>query len=66
MARRGGIEAQAACGAAGQIREVTLGLTDGKVIEIKSGLTAEETVAVPGPNLPAAKTQQTGVPGFGK
>ena len=49
-----------------EIREVTLGLTDGKVIEIKSGLTAEETVAVPGPNLPAAKTQQTGVPGFSK
>jgi hypothetical protein len=49
-----------------EVREVTLGLTDGKVIEIKSGLTAEETVAVPGPNLPAAKTEQTDAPGFGK
>ena len=35
-----------------QTREVVLGLTDGKVIEIKSGLTGDETVAVPGPNLP--------------
>ncbi|MEV8510952.1 efflux RND transporter periplasmic adaptor subunit [Dactylosporangium sp. NPDC051484] len=48
-----------------EIREVTLGLTDGKVIEIKSGLTEEETVAVPGPNIPAAKGGQ-GVPGMGK
>ena len=38
--------------------EVELGLTDGKVIEIKSGLTGDETVAVPGPNLPPG--QQTG------
>ncbi|MGI5245878.1 efflux RND transporter periplasmic adaptor subunit [Dactylosporangium sp. CA-139066] len=38
-----------------EIREVTLGLTDGKVIEIKSGLTENETVSVPGPNIPAAK-----------
>jgi hypothetical protein len=36
-----------------EIREVTLGLTDGKVIQIKSGLTETETVAVPGPNIPA-------------
>ena len=35
-----------------QTREVVLGLTDGKVIEIKSGLTGDEQVAVPGPNLP--------------
>ncbi len=35
-----------------------LGLTDGKVVEIKSGLTGDETVAVPGPNLPAARAQQ--------
>ena len=34
-------------------RDVVLGLTDGKVVEIKSGLTGTETVAVPGPNLPA-------------
>ncbi|ANZ42296.1 hypothetical protein BBK82_46630 [Lentzea guizhouensis] len=32
--------------------EVELGLTDGKVIEVKSGLTGEEELAVPGPNLP--------------
>ena len=36
-----------------EIREVTLGLTDGKVIQIKSGLSGTETVAVPGPNIPA-------------
>jgi hypothetical protein len=35
-----------------ETREVVLGLTDGKVIEIRSGLTGDETVAVPGPNLP--------------
>jgi hypothetical protein len=40
-----------------ELREVTLGLSDGKVIEIKSGLTAEETVATPGPNIPGAKQQ---------
>ncbi|MEV4626473.1 efflux RND transporter periplasmic adaptor subunit [Micromonospora sp. NPDC049523] len=38
-----------------QTTEVVLGLSDGKVVEIKSGLTGTETVAVPGPNLPAAK-----------
>jgi hypothetical protein len=43
-----------------QTKDVTLGLTDGKVIEIKSGLTGDETVAVPGPNLPAPA--QTGGP----
>ncbi|WP_231956982.1 MULTISPECIES: efflux RND transporter periplasmic adaptor subunit [unclassified Actinoplanes] len=32
--------------------DVTLGISDGKVIEIKKGLTGDETVAVPGPNLP--------------
>jgi hypothetical protein len=37
-----------------EIREVKLGLTDGKVIQIRSGLKEDETVAVPGPNLPAA------------
>ncbi|HTJ32131.1 MAG TPA: efflux RND transporter periplasmic adaptor subunit [Dactylosporangium sp.] len=49
-----------------EIREVTLGLTDGKVIEIKSGVTEEETVAVPGPNIPAAKGGGEGQPGMGK
>jgi hypothetical protein len=34
--------------------EVALGLTDGKVIEIKSGLTGNEKLSVPGPNLPPA------------
>jgi hypothetical protein len=46
-----------------EIREVTLGLTDGKVIEIKSGLTEDETVSVPGPSIPAAKG---GAPGDGQ
>ncbi|WP_433081183.1 efflux RND transporter periplasmic adaptor subunit [Dactylosporangium sp. CA-052675] len=39
-----------------EIREVTLGLTDGKVIEIKTGITEDETVAVPGPSIPDAKS----------
>ncbi|MFK3981677.1 efflux RND transporter periplasmic adaptor subunit [Micromonospora sp. NPDC050397] len=38
-----------------ETRDVALGLSDGKVVEIKSGLTGTETVAVPGPNLPPAK-----------
>lgn len=42
--------------------EVTLGLTDGKVIQIKKGLTGDETIAVPGPNLPTADAQP-GQPG---
>jgi hypothetical protein len=42
-----------------ETRDVVLGLTDGKVIEIKSGLTGDETVAVPGPNLPPAKPDGT-------
>ncbi|GAA3449797.1 efflux RND transporter periplasmic adaptor subunit [Dactylosporangium matsuzakiense] len=48
-----------------EIRDVVLGLTDGKVIEIKSGLTEAETVAIPGPSIPDAKGggQQ---PGIGK
>jgi hypothetical protein len=37
-----------------ETRDVVLGLTDGKVIEIKSGLAGDETIAVPGPNLPPA------------
>lgn len=40
------------------IVQVVLGLTDGEVIEIKSGLTGTETLAVPGPDLaPAAPAQ---------
>jgi hypothetical protein len=38
-----------------QTTDVVLGLTDGKVVEIKSGLTGTETVAVPGPNIPPAE-----------
>jgi hypothetical protein len=37
-----------------QVVDVVLGLTDGKVVEIKSGLTGEEKLSVPGPNLPPA------------
>ncbi|MFD7659900.1 efflux RND transporter periplasmic adaptor subunit [Actinosynnema sp. NPDC059797] len=37
-----------------QTKDVELGLTDGKVVEIRSGLTGDETLAVPGPNLPPA------------
>jgi hypothetical protein len=40
------------------IADVVLGLTDGKVVEIKSGLTGDETLSLPGPNLPAAPQQQ--------
>ncbi|WP_433790907.1 efflux RND transporter periplasmic adaptor subunit [Actinoplanes sp. CA-252034] len=32
--------------------DVELGISDGKVVEIKKGLTGKETIAVPGPNLP--------------
>ena len=38
-----------------ETRDVELGLTDGKVVQIKSGLTGDETIAVPGPNLPVPK-----------
>jgi hypothetical protein len=38
--------------------DVTLGISDGKVIEIKKGLTGEETVAVPGPDLPTPAATQ--------
>ena len=37
-----------------EVRDVVLGITDGEVVEIKSGLTGDETLAMPGPNLPAA------------
>lgn len=43
--------------------DVQLGLTDGKVVQIKKGLTGDESVAVPGPNLPDAPAQ--GQPGMG-
>jgi hypothetical protein len=46
-----------------ETRDVVLGLTDGKVVEIRSGLTGDETVAVPGPNLPPAKPADDGGPG---
>ncbi|HEY0000025.1 MAG TPA: efflux RND transporter periplasmic adaptor subunit [Actinoplanes sp.] len=34
--------------------DVVLGITDGKVIEIKKGLRGDETIAIPGPDLPTA------------
>jgi hypothetical protein len=43
-----------------ETRDVVLGLTDGKVVEIRSGLTGDETVAVPGPNLPTAAPEPEG------
>jgi len=54
-----------------ETRDVVLGLSDGKVIEIRSGLTGDETIAVPGPNLPTAKPNNNGpgdlpMPGEGK
>jgi hypothetical protein len=44
-----------------ETRDVVLGLSDGKVVEIKSGLTGDETLAVPGPDLPPAKAGPDGV-----
>lgn len=52
-----------------QTKDVVLGITDGEVIEIKSGLTGEEKLAVPGPSLPDAPPGEgeidpsTGMPG---
>jgi hypothetical protein len=43
--------------------DVVLGLTDGKVVQIKKGLKGDESVAVPGPNLPDAPAE--GQPGMG-
>jgi hypothetical protein len=43
-----------------ETREVTLGLSDGKVIEIRSGLNGDETIAVPGPNLPGGEPVKPG------
>jgi hypothetical protein len=45
-----------------ETRDVVLGLSDGKVVEIKSGLSGDESVAVPGPNLPPAKSGNDGGP----
>ncbi|MGQ0839779.1 efflux RND transporter periplasmic adaptor subunit [Actinokineospora sp.] len=50
-----------------QTKDVVLGLTDGRVVQIKSGLTGDETLAVPGPNLPPGppdQQQQPGMPGM--
>jgi hypothetical protein len=44
--------------------QVKLGLTDGKVIQVKSGLTGKEKLSVPGPNLPPAP--EAGQPSGGK
>jgi hypothetical protein len=46
-----------------ETRSVKLGMTDGEVIQIKSGLKEDETVAVPGPNL-APAPQGDGGPVF--
>ncbi|GAB3883148.1 hypothetical protein GCM10029964_041980 [Kibdelosporangium lantanae] len=43
-------------------KDVELGLTDGKVIQVKAGLTGDETVAVPGPNLPPGADGGAGGP----
>jgi len=43
--------------------DVVLGLTDGKVVQIKSGLKGDETVAIPGPNLPTAAPGAQGAEG---
>jgi hypothetical protein len=42
--------------------DVVLGITDGRVVEIKKGLTGDETVAIPGPNLPTAAPDGAGAP----
>ncbi|WP_243866487.1 efflux RND transporter periplasmic adaptor subunit [Actinophytocola oryzae] len=43
-----------------QLVEIALGLTDGKVIEVRSGLTGTEKLSVPGPNLPPAPDADQG------
>jgi hypothetical protein len=45
-----------------ETRDVVLGLSDGKVVQIKSGLTGDEAVALPGPDLPSAKPAEPGGP----
>jgi hypothetical protein len=59
---KGKVDVLSASGAR-QTKDVELGLTDGKVVQIKSGLTGDETVAVPGPNLPPAPDGNNGGPG---
>jgi hypothetical protein len=59
---KGKVDVLSASGAR-QTKDVELGLTDGKVVQIKSGLTGDETVAVPGPNLPSAPEGKDGGPG---
>lgn len=46
-----------------KIVDVVLGLTDGKVVQIKSGLTGTEKLSVPGPNLAPAPEDASGIPG---
>ena len=46
-----------------ETRQVTLGLTDGEFIEITDGLTGDETIAVPGPNIPDAPGGDPNNPG---
>jgi hypothetical protein len=48
-----------------ETREVVLGMTDGRVIEIRSGLTEAETVAVPGPDIAAVPPDQFGKDNLG-
>jgi hypothetical protein len=48
-----------------EIVDVVLGLTDGKVVQIKSGLTGTEKLSVPGPDLAPAPDGEgaSGIPG---
>lgn len=48
-----------------KIVDVVLGLTDGKVVQVKSGLTGTEKLSVPGPNLAPAPAGEdaSGIPG---
>ena len=45
-------------GGARRVVDVTLGLSDGKVIQVRSGLKGSETLSVPGPNLPPGPPPQ--------
>ncbi|OLF13544.1 efflux RND transporter periplasmic adaptor subunit [Actinophytocola xanthii] len=47
------------------IVDVELGLTDGRVIEVRSGLSGDETLTVPGPDLPPAPPGEQGDPQIG-
>lgn len=38
--------------------DVELGISDGKVVQIKKGLVGNETIAVPGPNLPTPAPEE--------